>query len=383
MTRVTGTWLTAPETQAIFDVYESAGHQLYAVGGCVRNALLGVDVSDIDMTSDAPPDQAMALLQAAGFKVIPTGFDHGTITVMSGGIPHEITTFRSDVETDGRHAVVRFSKTLEEDAQRRDFTINALYADRDGLVHDCVGGLEDIKGPHVRFIGDAAQRISEDYLRSLRFFRFHAWYGRDEDGFDPDALAAISANLGGLEQLSRERVGSEIVKLMAAPNPVPAVMVMAQTGVLGYVLPGTDPRALGPFVHLEQMVGLRVDPIFRLASIVDEEQAETLRLSKARIKALKSVRAGAVGTASAAELGYRLGEQQGLAAIVLRSALLEQPLSEDAKSRVQTGTQAKFPIKAADLQPEFEGAALGQKLRALEADWIASGFVKTKAQLLG
>lgn len=383
MTRIEGDWLSLAATQAIFDVYERAGFQLFVVGGCVRNALLGVPVTDIDMTSDARPDVAVEFLQDAGFKVIPTGLDHGTITVVSAGVAHEITTFRSDVETDGRHAVVKFSKTIEEDAQRRDFTINALYADRNGAVFDYVNGLADIDGPHIRFIGDAVKRIREDYLRSLRFFRFHAWYGRDQDGFDPEALAAISGNLDGLANLSRERVGSEVVKLLTADNPVPAIMVMAQTGVLGHILPGADPRGLGPFVHLEADVGLRQDAVVRLASFADEAHVKSLRLSKAQMKALGFIREAAIGSMAPQELGYRLGVEQGLAALVLRSAVFEQPLAETAKTEIQQGAQAEFPIKAADLQPKFEGAALGQKLRELEADWIASGFSKSKAQLLG
>ncbi|CAN0587043.1 unnamed protein product, partial [Ectocarpus sp. 12 AP-2014] len=196
------------------------------------------------------------LARVAGLKPVPTGIDHGTVTVVADHDPFEITTFRRDVETDGRRAVVAFADTLDEDAKRRDFTMNALYARIDGTVIDPLGGLPDLRARRVRFIGDATDRIREDYLRSLRFFRFHAWYGNPDNGMDSDALAAIASHLDGLESLSRERVGAEMVKLLAARDPAPAVAAMRATGVLGRLLPGADDRALAPLIHLEDVLGL-------------------------------------------------------------------------------------------------------------------------------
>lgn len=186
MTRVTGTWFLAPETQAVMQMLEAGGYLAYFVGGCVRNDLLGAAVSDMDISTNALPQQVMALAEGAGLKTVPTGIEHGTVTVISNGAPHEITTFRADVETDGRRAVVAFSGDIAEDAVRRDLTMNALYADRTGEVIDPLGGLPDLRARRVRFILNATDRIREDYLRSLRFFRFAAWYGDPDQGFDAE-----------------------------------------------------------------------------------------------------------------------------------------------------------------------------------------------------
>ncbi len=217
--KITGEWLTNPHTQAVCHALENAGYQALFVGGCVRNALLGVPVGDIDIATDATPEVVTEIQTRAGFKVVPTGIDHGTVTVIAKGIPHELTTFRHDVETDGRRAVVAFSNNVADDARRRDFTMNALYADASGVVIDPLGGLGDLQAKHVRFIENADDRIREDYLRTLRFFRFHAWYGDPQGGLDQDGLAAIAQNLDGLDRLSHERVGAEMKKLLGAPGP--------------------------------------------------------------------------------------------------------------------------------------------------------------------
>ncbi len=175
MKRISADWLTGKQPQAVCAMLTEAGHQAWFVGGCVRNALIGAPISDIDITTDAPPERVTILAKNAGFHPVPTGFDHGTVTVVVQGHPFEVTTFRHDVETDGRRAVVAFANTIEDDAHRRDFTMNALYAAPDGLVADPLGGLPDLEARRVRFIDDAHDRIREDYLRILRFFRFHAW----------------------------------------------------------------------------------------------------------------------------------------------------------------------------------------------------------------
>ncbi|MDG2340400.1 MAG: CCA tRNA nucleotidyltransferase, partial [Paracoccaceae bacterium] len=208
--KLKGEWFQNVETQTVLSVLSEGGMQAYMVGGCVRNALLGAAVSDIDISTDALPETVTKLAALAGLKVIPTGIDHGTVTVISGGVPHEITTYRKDIETDGRRAVVAFSTSIEEDAKRRDFTMNALYADASGEIYDPLGGIGDLNDRRIRFIGNAKDRIQEDYLRILRFFRFSAWYGDLSLGFDPDALAAIGASLAGLETLSNERIGNEL-----------------------------------------------------------------------------------------------------------------------------------------------------------------------------
>ncbi len=381
MTRLTADWLSRPQTQAVMRALTADGAQALFVGGCVRNALLGAKVDDIDIATDAHPDRVMRLAAAAGLRAVPTGIDHGTVTVIADGIPHEVTTFRRDVETDGRRAVVAFSDRMEEDAARRDFTMNALYATPEGDLIDPVGGLPDLATRRVRFIGDAHARLAEDHLRALRFFRFHAWYGDAAAGMDADALAAIAAHLDGLSILSRERVGAEVIKLLAAPDPAPAMAALRQTGVLGAVLPGTDDRALGPLVHLADEAGLPADPILRLAAL-GGDFTDALRLSRDQARRLQLLRHWAEGTAQAGELGYRLGVQDGIAAIVLRAALMEMPPDPDADRNIREGAEQVLPLAAADLMPRWQGAALGATLRRLEQDWIASGFTLTRDALL-
>lgn len=361
---------------------EDAGHQALFVGGCVRNTLLGAPVSDLDISSDARPERVIELAEAAGLKAVPTGIDHGTITVVVDHEPFEITTFRRDVKTDGRRAVIAFADTVEEDARRRDFTMNALYARIDGTLLDPLGGYPDLQARHVRFIGNAVNRIREDYLRSLRFFRFHAWYGDPMVGMDPEALSAIATHLDGLETLSRERVGAETVKLLSAPDPVASVAAMRSTGALARLLPGAEDRALGPLVHLEEVHGFEVDPMRRLAALGDADLALSLRLSRARRDQAERMREGAIGGQSGAELGYRLGIQPARDALLLRAALMEQPLTEDELHQADIGAAAEFPISARDLMPEHKGEALGKMLKKLEQSWISSGFTLTRAALL-
>ncbi|WP_371224786.1 CCA tRNA nucleotidyltransferase [Roseovarius sp. 2305UL8-3] len=381
--KISGNWIEDPATQAVFAALKHAGHQALFVGGCVRNALLNTPVKDIDIATDAHPEEVMKLARTAGLKAIPTGIDHGTVTVVSGGIPHEITTFREDVETTGRHAVVAFARDITQDARRRDFTMNALYARADGEVIDPLGGLDDLKARRVRFIEDPVQRIREDYLRSLRFFRFHAWYGDPEAGMDAEALDAIARHLEGLETLSRERVGGEITRLLAAPDPAPAVAAMRATGVLNAVLPGAEDHALALLVHLEQQIELTPDAMRRLAVIGGQDVADRLRLSKAEARKLTLLRDQVGALTPAIELGYRLGHDTGLSVLLLGAALLESPFDPADIAKLMTGAKAVFPIKPADLMPDYSGPALGKRIKALEDEWLASGCTLSRDVLLG
>ncbi|HQU69737.1 MAG TPA: CCA tRNA nucleotidyltransferase [Albidovulum sp.] len=376
--RIEGDWIKAPATQAVLAMLTGAGHQGWLVGGCVRDGLLGRAVADIDITTDARPARVVELAEAAGFRVVPTGIDHGTVTLIVGGTPHEVTTFRRDVETDGRRATVAFADGLEEDAARRDFTMNALYADANGEVTDPVGGLADLEARRIRFVGDAETRVREDYLRILRFFRFHASYGDPDAGMDAEALAAIAANSDGLDRLSKERIGHEMRRLLAAPDPAPALAAMQATGVLAHVLPGADPRALAPLVHLEPE-GLAPGWLRRLAALGGD--AEWLRLSKAEARELELLRAAIEGGAGPAELAYRHREVIARDAMLIRAAS-GLVLSPDWQDEIATGAAARFPLSAADLMPGLQGAALGQRLAELEARWIASGFTLSREQLL-
>ncbi|MRU15571.1 CCA tRNA nucleotidyltransferase [Roseovarius sp. A21] len=380
--KVTGDWITAKPTQAVCRMLESAGFQALFVGGCVRNALLEAPVADIDIATDAPPETVVQLAEQAGFKPVPTGIEHGTVTIVSDGLPHEVTTFREDVETFGRHATVAFSTDVAEDARRRDFTMNALYARSDGTVIDPLGGLPDLKARRVRFIEDPGQRIREDYLRILRFFRFHAWYGDPQAGLDAEGLAAVAQHLDGLSGLSRERVGAEFVKLLSAPDPAPSVAAMRACGVLMAVLPGADDRALAPLVHLEGMAGAAPDGMRRLAALGGDALQERFRLSKAQARRATMLRSEATGLRAPAELGYRFGETDGQDILLLRAALLEQPWSDDDLEPLRKGATVSFPLKAADLMPAYEGPRLGERLRELEQRWIDSGFALTRDDML-
>jgi len=380
--KITGDWLTNPHTQAVCQALETAGYKALFVGGCVRNALLDVPVSDIDIATDARPETVREIEEQAGFKVIPTGIDHGTVTVVAKGTPHEVTTFRHDVETDGRRAVVAFSDNVLDDARRRDFTINALYADATGTVIDPLGGLRDLLAKQVRFIENPADRIREDYLRTLRFFRFHAWYGDPQSGLDEDGLAAIARHLDGLDQLSRERVGAEMKKLLSAPDPAPSVAAMRMTGVLQRVLPGADDTALGPLVHLEATHSVAPEALRRLALLGGEDPTSRFRLSKKEGETLSLLQSKIGSADTAPRLGYRHGFDLAQDILFLRAALFETPLTEEALAQAQTGASAEFPLKAADLMPEFSGPALGRRLDHLKNQWIDSGFELSAQALL-
>ena len=375
--RLAAEWLTHPGTIAVFDAL--ADHQAWFVGGCVRNGLLRQAVDDIDIATDATPEMVMKRAEEAGLRAVPTGIDHGTVTLIAQDKPHEITTLRRDIETDGRHATVAFSTKLADDAARRDFTINALYATRDGDVIDPNGqGLADLRARAVRFIGDPGARITEDYLRILRFFRFHAWYADPDGGMDADGLAACAAHLDGLDRLAKERITAEVMKLLAAPDPAPSVASMEHSGVLAAILPGANARLLGWLMGNEG--NAPPDPIRRLAALCD---APDLRLSKADAARHALYRAEMGGVTPPDALGYRHGAAQAGDIVTLRCVLVEgrAPTQEDFAD-VAKGAEAVFPVQAADLMPDLQGPALGARLKTLEQVWIDSGFTLSRDALL-
>ena len=374
--RLAAPWLDAPAARAVCGMLTEAGHQAWFVGGCVRNALLGVPVSDLDLTTDARPERVTELARAAGLRAVPTGIDHGTVTVIAEGEPFEITTFRRDVETDGRHATVAFADSLDEDARRRDFTMNAIYAAPDGTLADPVGGIADARAGRVRFIGEPAARIAEDYLRILRFFRFFAWYGDPALGIDAEGLAACADGVEGIETLSAERIGQEMRKLLAAPNPAPAVASMAACGALLRVLPGAAPHGLAVLVHVEEAASLAPDWMRRLAMLGGD--TDRLRLSNAEERVQALLRSDPMPPA---ETGYRLGRDRAIDRLAIEATAWGAELSPDWIAAADRGASQRFPLEAADLMPALQGPALGEALRAAEARWIASDFTLTRAQL--
>ena len=377
--KVLGAWMEHPATQAVCAALTAAGYRALFVGGCVRNALLAMPVADVDIATDARPEAVTALAEQAGFKVVPTGIDHGTVTVIAEGIPHEVTTFRRDVATDGRRAVVAFATRIEDDAMRRDFTMNALYAEADGRVIDPLGGLPDLIARRMRFVGTAEARIAEDYLRILRFFRFHAWYGDPDQGIDPEGLAACATLSAGLETLSAERVGAEMRKLLAAPDPAPSLASMAQSGVLQRVLPGAEARALPVLVHLE--AGRPPQWQRRLAVLGGDDPTDLWRLSRSESRDFGNIRDGLREDHSPAALGWQLGH---LApdAILARAALIGIPPPEGWEDEVARGQVALCPVSAADLMPNLQGPALGARLKQIQAVWLQSNLRATREALL-
>ncbi|WP_299825797.1 CCA tRNA nucleotidyltransferase [uncultured Roseobacter sp.] len=373
-------WLTDPAVRAVCDAL--GGTEVFMVGGCVRDAVLGLNGSDVDMATPLTPQEVMRRAEVAGLKTVPTGIDHGTVTIVAQGTGFEVTTFRQDVDTDGRRATVAFSTNMVEDARRRDFTLNALYATPEGRIIDPLGGLPDCLAQRIRFIENAQERIREDYLRVLRFFRFHAWYADPENGFDSEALDAIASNTDGLERLSAERVGMEMRKLLAAPNPVPATAVMHQSGVLSRVLPGGDPTLLGPVVHLEERLNRHPDWRLRLAALGGSDVRDRLRLSSKDAKTIAAVKTAMGEMTPAPEIAYRQGFDIAVSVVILRAAVSNQPADIQALEPLKTAAKALFPIRAQDLMPALSGKALGARLEALERRWIASGFRLTREELM-
>lgn len=381
MIRISADWLDDPRTQTLMALVKEAGGQALAVGGCVRNTILSEPVGDIDIATDLLPETIVKIAENAGHKAIPTGIAFGTVTVVIDGEPFEVTTFRRDVETDGRRAVVAFSRDLVEDAARRDFTMNALYVRADGTVIDPVGGLEDAQARRLRFVGQAEERIREDFLRSLRFFRFFAWYARDEDGFDAEAIAAIAANTEGLERLSAERIGHEVRRLLAAPDPVFAAAGMARTGVFLRVLPGADAALLGPLVHIE--IETRTQPRWerRLVALGGQDPENNLRLSRREAQTLRDIRTSLEDGLSPAESAYRFGPGVALDSLLVSSSIAGA-LPEDFEGAIALGAGAVFPVSARDLPETLKGREIGDTLKSLESRWIASGFQLTRDELL-
>ena len=392
-------WLTRGSLAHILTILDGDGEEARVVGGAVRNALIGEPVHEVDIATTALPDEIMRRAQAAQLRAVPTGIAHGTVTLVSDGEPFEVTTLREDVETYGRKAKVAFGRDWRRDAERRDFTINALSLSRDGLVHDYVGGLADLDARRVRFIGDASARIAEDYLRILRFFRFHAAYGEGEP--DPAALHACIAARDGLASLSRERVRMELLKLLVARRAGEAVGVMADAGLLVTILGGVS--YLRPFekmTAIEASNGEKPDAVRRLGALavcVEEDVQrlfERLRLSNVEHDRLHSMadgwwRVGAdLKPQAARALLYWLGPL-GFADRVLLAWSRSQDAPDDPGWRDLVAMPGHWqapscPIAAADLTARGipKGPALGAALRAAETAWIAADFPSDPAVIM-
>jgi poly(A) polymerase len=390
--------MTAPETRAVLDALTQRTGEARFVGGAVRNALLQRPVADVDIATPLPPDEVTRRLEAAGLGAIPTGIEHGTVTAISNGKPFEITTLRRDVATDGRRATVAFTTDWKEDASRRDFTINALYAARDGEVFDYFDGIRDLEAGRIRFVGEPVTRIREDYLRILRLFRFHAWYGRGD--IDAAALQAAVAEKSGVAKLSGERLRTELLKLLQAENPAPAIRVMAASGIFGEFLPDSfDVQRLERLVDIDHANVFSPDALLRLAALLPDEPdtaeivAERLKMSNAdreRMRGLLTPNERIVPHLSdrdARKLLYRLGQQQFRDRLRVRWA--EDPETSNAVQWLallaiaDAWQRPVFPLSGRDVIDAgvVKGPLVGRILKDLEEWWAESDFTEDAPSL--
>jgi tRNA nucleotidyltransferase/poly(A) polymerase len=401
-------WLSDEGLQRLLAALSQEGEMARIAGGAVRNALLGTNVSDIDIATTTLPEETARRAQTAGFKAVPTGVEHGTITVVADGRPFEVTTLRADIETDGRRARVAFGRDWRQDAERRDFTINALFAEADGTVIDYVGGVADIESRTLRFIGDAETRIREDYLRILRFFRFFAWYGAGRP--DAEGLKACARLKDGLDRLSAERVWAELKKLLVAPDPARALLWMRQAGVLTKVLPESEKwgiDAIHGLVKTGIALGWQPDATLRLEALIPPDAdrtaalAERLKLSSAEAERLACWAATprldpTTTEAKLARMLYR-GSSQGFAdRLRLDLAAARSRAEQDDKALLEAGGYSRLlrftekwqkptlPIKGVDLLALGvpKGPDVGAILKELETAWVESGFALERDTLL-
>ncbi len=391
-------WLQDEDLQNLLVLLNSAGEEARIAGGAVRNALLGEPVADIDIATTITPAAVVALLERTGWKAVPTGIEHGTVRAVTGQKTFEITTLRSDIETDGRHATVAFGRDWEVDAKRRDLTINALYMAADGTIIDPLGVLPDVESQTVRFVGEPAERIREDYLRILRFFRFFAWYGK----YRPDAagLKASAKLKGGLETLSVERVWQELSKLLAAPDPTRAILWMRQTGVLSIVLPESERWGIDGFagvVKAGSMNGWGSDAVLRLMGILPPQTGRIKELST-RLKLPNKVRDRLLAWAETPEPEPQTGRKQFARTLYrakpsaladrLKLAVAREDENQAKFHRLLDQTvswrRPEFPVSGKDLLKKgmLPGPEVSQKLAELEDQWVDSDFKLKKRELL-
>jgi poly(A) polymerase len=391
-------WLADPAVRQVFAVLTGEGGEARIIGGAVRNALMGLPVGEIDFGTTETPDAVAAGAAAAGIKVAPTGIEHGTLTLVVRGRPFEVTTLREDIETDGRHAVVRFGSDWEADARRRDFTVNALSVDADGRVHDPVGGYGDIVARRIRFIGDPDKRIAEDRLRILRFFRFHAEVGKGD--IDAGGLAAVMRACNDLRQLSAERVGQEMRRVVVARRAVEAVTLMQEAGVLPVLLAGVGYlAAFARLARFEAAAGISVSVPLRLAALACriEEDVQRLtgrlRLANAeRDRMLKALAAGRAISPRITERGarrilYRHGVEayrDGVAlAVAWGVAPADDPQFADLAKLPERWPVPTFPLSGRDVVAggHASGPAVGALLAEVEAWWIEEDFAPDETAL--
>jgi poly(A) polymerase len=401
-------WFNASDLKKVMALLNGDGAETRVAGGAVRNSLMGLPIADVDLATQLKPQDVIERAQSAGIKAIPTGIEHGTVTLVVDGRTFEVTTLRRDVETDGRRAEVAFTDDWHEDAGRRDLTINGLYADKDGEVIDLVDGLADIETRTVRFIGEAETRIREDYLRILRYFRFFAFYGSGRP--DAAALRAMAREKDGLKQLSAERVWSELKKLLSASDPGRALLWMRTTGILTFVLPESEKWGIDEvpgLIAAESAFGWKADPMLRLAAIVPPDRArlaamaERLKFSKAEAAYLADWASSPtvpekIATTAFRRMLYRSGQSGLVTRLKLALSIARMKAEADAALIAEVGRlkglldeaerwqRPAFPVSGADviargMQP---GPKVGEILKTVEDEWVAGDFNADRESLL-
>ena len=380
--RISGPWLDSEAARLVHDTLAAAEFRALFVGGAVRNTVLGLPAGDIDIATDASPEQAAELLGRTGAKLAMHGFQFGTLTVIHRSTVVQLTSFRRDIETDGRHARIAGTSRIEEDAARRDFTMNAIYADWDGSLIDPLGGLQDLLARRVRFVGSARERIMEDYLRMLRLFRFHAHYGDPSAPMEHDGLQAVAELVDGIGIVSAERITAEFLKTLAAADPFPAIDRMAGTGLLSRILSGASTRHLDRAARLEKCFQAPPDPLRRLAALGDGHATSQLRLDRKSERRLRMLMDETCRSRTAAELGYRFGVRDGLDIAILGAARSGTRPDDNLPAAIDLGAAQRFPLSASSLPASLAGKAIGKALRDLEDRWIESGFSLSADELL-
>lgn len=375
-------WLRNPSAQKLSKLYKSFGYQVLFVGGCVRNTILKMPVTDIDLATDAQPEEIIKIAKENNIRFVPTGLAHGTITLIIDNKNYQITTFRTDFDHDGRYAKVEFTESLLLDASRRDLTINALYCNHVGEVIDQLNGLDDIKKQKIKFIGNPNERIKEDNLRILRFFRFQAIYGNKNLEIDSIALEACHNHKSKLAALSKERITSELRKILSAPNPLEVIIKMNETGVLNELFQNVSIDSLEAYLKTEEKFKININWLGRLLSLQVTQEEESLKLTRCEFKFLKQTKSAIENQIHVLEFSYYNGVENGKIYSILQNFRHNIILSKNLLNQINSLATKKFPITAKDLMPEIRGKKLGEALRSLEDRWIKSNFTLSKKDLL-
>jgi len=379
-------WLETKSVKLIWRVLSSNGAKVYFVGGCVRNSVQGKEINDIDIATDALPDEVIKVASDAGLGVITTGYSHGSVSIKIMQELFEVTTFRSDLITDGRHSKVGFSKNILEDAKRRDFTMNALYMTIDGHIFDPILGLEDVINERVQFIGDPDKRVREDFLRVLRYFRFLSIYKKNIDSIDQTLVTVFANAVPGLKMLSHDRVWSELQKILGAENPYVVLKIMQVCGILKEVLPSAKIDCLQRFLQNEDELKLEFQEINRLAALNlsnFRSWTKNFPLTKDQNRWIDKLLVNLKDSSSLRVKGYKYGENLAIVALALLKSDSGATIIREDLAEIKYGSLKRFPIKSLDLLKFFiPSKELGDELKRLKDIWFASDLELSREDLL-